>query len=162
MAFVQLDEKGDRSFTFYRKPGADLLLRPEEICYDRIDRCQVFHFGAVSLTDEPSRSATFSAAAYAKEAGKLISFDPNYRPFLWPNPEQAKEQMEKGAALADLLKVSEEEMTLLTGQQELAARFRTAFEHGAQPGAGVPGSSGGLFPNPAGNGAHGYLRRANG
>lgn len=121
LAFVQLDEKGDRSFTFYRKPGADLLLRPEEICYDRIDRCQVFHFGAVSLTDEPSRSATFSAAAYAKEAGKLISFDPNYRPFLWPNPEQAKEQMEKGAALADLLKVSEEEMTLLTGQQELAA-----------------------------------------
>lgn len=148
LAFVQLDEKGDRSFTFYRKPGADLLLRPEELRWEAIDRCQVFHFGAVSLTGEPSRLATFRAAEYAKEKGKLISFDPNYRPFLWPDPKEAREQMEKGAALADILKVSEEEMVLLTGQEDLETGSQRLFSMGPKLVLVSLGEKGAFFRSP--------------
>lgn len=124
LAFVQLDEKGDRSFSFYRKPGADMMLTSVEIGLELIDQCRIFHFGSVSLTDEPCRSATFAAAAYARQQGKCVSFDPNYRPLLWESEADAKEQMRKGVSMADILKVSEEELTLITGQ--------TDFEPGAQ------------------------------
>lgn len=124
LAFVQLDEKGDRSFSFYRKPSADMMLTSAEIRWELIDQCRVFHFGSVSLTDEPCRAATFEAAAYARQQGKRVSFDPNYRPFLWKSEADAREQMLKSIAMADILKVSEEELTLITGQ--------TDFESGAQ------------------------------
>ena len=89
-----------------------------------VDDCRVFHFGSVSLTDEPCRSAALETAAWAELRGKVISFDPNYRPFLWDSEEAAREQMLKGVGLADVLKVSEEEMTLLTGE--------TGWENGSQ------------------------------
>lgn len=121
LAFVHLKENGDRSFSFYRKPGADVLLRAEEVDARLVTHCRVFHFGSVSLTDEPCRSATLTAAAMAKEAGALISYDPNYRPLLWDSEAHAKAEMRKGLRLADIIKVSEEEMVLLTSERDLTA-----------------------------------------
>ena len=106
LAFVQLDSKGDRSFTFYRNPGADVMLTSAEVDRNLIDDAAIFHFGSVSLTSDPSRTATLEAARYARQQGKLVSFDPNYRPLLWEHPADAVVQMQEGVKLADLLKVS--------------------------------------------------------
>lgn len=130
LAFVQLDERGDRSFSFYRKPGADMMLDASEVRKDLIDRCRIFHFGSVSLTDEPCRSAAFEAVDYARKLGKLISFDPNYRPLLWENEEYAREQILLGVRMADILKVSDEEMTLITGQTDPALGTRALMKMG--------------------------------
>lgn len=119
LAFVHLDESGDRSFSFYRKPGADMRLTADEINKEIIDQCRIFHYGSVSLTDEPCRNAAFEAAAYAKKQGKLISFDPNYRSSLWISEDAARQQIKKAIATADILKVSEEEMFLITGETHL-------------------------------------------
>jgi fructokinase len=119
LAFVQLNGNGNRSFTFYRKPGADVLLRMSELKWELIENCGIFHFGSVSLTENPCRAAAYEAAARAKNLGKLVSFDPNFRPLLWGSESDALEQMSKGAALADLLKVSEEEMILLTRETDV-------------------------------------------
>ena len=120
LAFVQLDSKGDRSFTFYRNPGADVMLTSAEVNRNLIDDAAIFHFGSVSLTADPSRTATLEAARYARQQGKLVSFDPNYRPLLWEHPADAVVQMQEGVKLADLLKVSEEEMQLITNESDLA------------------------------------------
>lgn len=117
LAFVHLNSEGDRSFTFYRKPGADICLKASEVKKDIIDDCKIFHFGSLSLTDEPCRTATLETIRYAKEQGEMISFDPNYRPGLWESPLCAKEQMLNCIAMADILKVSEEEMELITGEK---------------------------------------------
>lgn len=93
LAFVTFDETGDRSFSFARKPGADTCLSFEEIDLSIIDESKAFHFGTLSLTDEPVRQTTQKAVTYAKEKGKLITFDPNLRLPLWKTPEAAKEQM---------------------------------------------------------------------
>ena len=93
LAFVALDEQGDRSFSFARKPGADTQLRPEEIDERIIRNSRIFHIGSLSLTDEPARSATHHALELAKEAGCVLSYDPNYRANLWPNVGAAMEQM---------------------------------------------------------------------
>ena len=118
LAFVQLDAQGDRSFSFYRKPGADVLLRPEDVDRERIRNTRIFHFGSLSLTDEPVRSATHLAVRTAREAGCIVSYDPNYRPPLWPSEAEAKAQMASMIPCADVLKVSEEEMALLTGDKD--------------------------------------------
>ena len=131
LAFVQLDENGDRSFTFYRNPGADRMLSAQEIKPALIDDCRVFHFGSVSLTHEPSRSATLYAAQYAKEQGKLVSFDPNYRAMLWDSEEEALEQIKKGIAIADVLKVSEEEAQLITGEKDPAGASQKLLSMGS-------------------------------
>lgn len=130
LAFVQLDEQGDRSFSFYRKPGADLMLQISDINVNLLTDSHIFHFGSVSLTDEPSRSTTFYAVNTAKKAGCMISYDPNYRPPLWSNAETAKEQMKAGLDLADIVKVSEEEMTLLTGKTDLHEGSEELAKHG--------------------------------
>ena len=91
LAFVHLDPSGDRSFSFYRKGCADVMLRSEEINYEIIDQAKAFHFGSLSFTDEPSRSAVEAAVRYAKAKGKLITYDPNYRPALWKNENEALE-----------------------------------------------------------------------
>lgn len=130
LAFVQLDQRGERSFSFYRKPGADLMLRVSEIPKEIVTGCRIFHFGSVSLTGEPSRGATLYAAEAAKKAGCIVSYDPNYRPPLWSGEGDAKEQMLAGLALADLVKVSEEEMALLTGETGLAEGSRALARRG--------------------------------
>ena len=115
LAFVTLDERGDREFSFARKPGADTCLRFEEVDLSLIDEARVFHFGTLSLTDEPARSATCQAVAYAKSKGKLITYDPNLRKPLWKDLEEAKKQLLWGLSQADVVKISDEEVEFLFG-----------------------------------------------
>lgn len=119
LAFVHLDGKGDRSFSFYRKPGADMLLTEKEVDIDLVKDTRIFHFGTVSMTHEPSRGATLHAVKTAKENGTLVSFDPNLRPALWNNLKEAKEMIEVGLGYADILKVSNEELEFITGLKDL-------------------------------------------
>ena len=115
LAFVTLDKTGNREFSFSRKPGADTCLEFEELNLNLIDRARVFHFGTLSLTDEPARSATYKAVSYAKSAGKLITYDPNLRKPLWNDPEEARAQMLWGMTMADVVKISDEEVEFLWG-----------------------------------------------
>lgn len=131
LAFVQLNENGDRSFSFYRNPGADMMLTADEVREDLIQDSHIFHFGSVSMTSEPARSATLHAAHLARRHGSIVSFDPNYRPPLWDDETTAKEQMLKGVALADIVKISEEELTLLTGDNDLEKGSLRLSESGA-------------------------------
>jgi len=113
LAFVTLDDKGDREFSFARKPGADTQLTFDEMDHALIDEAKVFHFGTLSLTDEPARSATVQAVTWAKEQGKLITFDPNLRKPLWKDLETAKQEMLWGLSMADVVKISDEEVEFL-------------------------------------------------
>ena len=113
LAFVTFDDKGDRSFSFARKPGADTQLRWEEVDKTMIDEAKVFHFGTLSLTGEPARTTTQKAVAYAGEQGKLITYDPNLRKPLWKTEEEAKEQILWGLYQADVVKISDEEVEFL-------------------------------------------------
>ncbi|WP_438495727.1 PfkB family carbohydrate kinase [Paenibacillus sp. IHBB 3054] len=119
LAFVHLKEDGDRSFSFYRNPGADMLLGIDDIDLEQIKDTKIFHFGSVSMTHEPSASATLKACIQAKENGALISFDPNLRPALWLDLEQAKIKIKEGLVLADIVKISEEELQFITGLTDL-------------------------------------------
>ena len=114
LAFVNIDENGERTFSFARKPGADTQLKKEELDQTLISGCRIFHFGSLSLTDEPAESATIEAVKMAKAAGVLISYDPNYRPSLWKSKEYAVKKMRSVIELVDVMKVSDEESTLLT------------------------------------------------
>lgn len=118
LAFVHLAEDGDRSFSFYRKCCADIMLQKSEVDLSMLDNTKAFHFGSLSFTDEPSRSTVLDMAEYAKKSGALITYDPNYRPALWPSEEEAAAAMTKGLQYADVLKVSEEEALLLTGEED--------------------------------------------
>ena len=115
LAFVTLDETGNREFSFARKPGADTQITGEDIPYQLIDEAKVFHFGTLSLTDEPARTATQKAVAYAKAKGKLITYDPNLRKPLWKSLDTAKEQIIWGMTQADVVKISDEEVEFLWG-----------------------------------------------
>ena len=115
MAFVSLDEHGNRDFSFARKPGADTCLKPEEVDGDLIADAKVFHFGTLSLTDEPAASATRIAVALAKEKGLLVSLDPNLRKPLWKREEDAKTAIEWSLRQADIVKISDEEIEWLWG-----------------------------------------------
>lgn len=115
LAFVELTDAGERSFSFARKPGADTCLRFDEVDKSIIENSRVFHIGSLSLTDEPARTATISAAKAAKRAGAIISYDPNYRAPLWESREKAIPQMRSALPLVDIIKISDEETALLTG-----------------------------------------------
>lgn len=115
LAFVTLDETGNREFAFSRKPGADTCVTYEELDLSLIDEAKVFHFGTLSLTDEPARSATYQAVAYAKSRGKLITYDPNLRKPLWKDLDTAREQILWGLKQADVVKISDEEVDFLWG-----------------------------------------------
>ena len=103
LAFVTIDAAGDRSFSFARKPGADTQLEFDEIELDLLADTRVFHFGTLSLTDEPSRSATVEAVKYAKSRGAMITVDPNLRPPLWGTLEDAKREILWGRGQADVV-----------------------------------------------------------
>ena len=115
LAFVTLDDSGDREFSFARKPGADTQLRFDEIDLSVIDASKVLHFGTMSMTNEPARDATYKAVEYAAGHGKLISFDPNLRKPLWNDLDEAKRQMLWGLRHADVVKISDEETEFLFG-----------------------------------------------
>ncbi|MBR3310341.1 MAG: carbohydrate kinase [Solobacterium sp.] len=118
LAIVLKKPDGDRDFAFYRKPGADIMLTEDEIDPDFIKEAKIFHFGSLSLTDEPVRSATKKAIAAAKEAGALISFDPNLREPLWETLDHAKEQIDWGMKQSDILKISDNEIIWFTGKED--------------------------------------------
>ena len=123
LAFVTLDGSGDRDFAFARKPGADTMLRFEEVNLSLIENCKAFHFGTLSLTDEPCITATKKSVEYAKKLGKLITFDPNLRLPLWKDVEFCKKQMLWGLSMADVVKISLEEVEFLFGlNQEQGAK----------------------------------------
>ena len=115
LAFVTLDDSGDREFSFARKPGADTQLRFDEIDLSVIDASKMLHFGTLSMTNEPARDATYKAVEYAAGHGKLISFDPNLRKPLWDDLDEAKRQMLWGLRHADVVKISDEETEFLFG-----------------------------------------------
>ncbi len=158
LAFVSLRADGERDFLFYRHPSADMLWRPEDVDYSVTGATRIFHFGSISLIDEPTRSATLAAIAHARAHGARISYDPNLRLPLWPSPTVAREGILLGWRVAEIVKVSEEELAFLTGSSDpTAARdlwhdrlqlvvvthgargctFLTADEIGAVPGFSV-------------------------
>ena len=130
LAFVKTAENGDRDFSFYRDPGADALLTPDEVPEDIIAGAKIFHFGSLSLTGEPVRSATQKAVTLARTEGCILSFDPNLRPPLWGSLEQAREQINWGLAQCDVLKISDDELLFLTGERDFdagAAKLNAQF-----------------------------------
>lgn len=124
LAFVHTFPDGDRDFSFYRNPGADMMLTKEEIQEDLIRNSKAFHFGTLSSTHEGVREATRYAIDVAKEAGCLISFDPNLRPPLWNTLEDARKEIEYGLSKADILKISDNEVEFLCGTSD--------YDEGAQ------------------------------
>lgn len=118
LAFVHTFPDGDRDFSFYRNPGADMMLTKEEIQEDLIRNSKVFHFGTLSSTHEGVREATRYAIDVAKEAGCLVSFDPNLRPPLWKTLEDARKEIEYGLSKADILKISDNEVEFLCGTSD--------------------------------------------
>lgn len=128
LAFVTLDETGNRSFSFARKPGADTRITLDDRAREMIKKTRCLHFGSLSLCAEPARTATMEAVALAKESGAWINYDPNYRDKLWPNPAAARREMLWGITQADSIKLSEEELEFLfdDGDGEYAAMRRLA------------------------------------
>lgn len=153
LAFVALDEKGDRSFSFARKPGADTQLYADEIDREMIASSKIFHVGSLSLTDEPARGTTLSALCLAKENGLVISYDPNYRAALWESREAAIEGMKLPLPFVDVIKISDEEGALLTGEKTVEDAARAFLEMGiscvlvtmGEKGAYVAGKNGACY-----------------
>ena len=128
LAFVHTYEDGDRDFSFYRNPGADMNLRAEEIDEDLIAKSRIFHFGSLSLTHPGVRKATKKALKAAKTAGCLITYDPNLRPPLWKTMEEAKEQIAFGMQWCDVLKISDNEIQWFTGKEDYDEGIRVLQE----------------------------------
>lgn len=123
LAFVKKLDNGDRDFSFYRNPGADMMLTEGDLPLEVIESCRVFHFGTLSMTHEGVRRATCKAIDCARKSGALIFFDPNLRPPLWDDLEEAREQIRYGLSRCDILKIADNELEFMTGQ--------TDFEEGA-------------------------------
>ena len=121
LAFVHNSENGDRDFSFYRNPGADMMLKAGELQENLIEKAKIFHFGTLSMTHKGVREATKKALDIAKKSGILISFDPNLREPLWDTLEEAREQVIYGLAYADVLKISDNEIQWLTGEKDYTA-----------------------------------------
>ncbi len=124
LAFVETLPGGDRNFSFYRNPGADMLLREEELREELLKDTKLFHFGTLSMTHEAVCRATKRAIAVAKENGAVLSFDPNLRPPLWSSLEEAKEQVAYGLSQCDILKISDNEIQWFTGETDFDAGIR--------------------------------------
>lgn len=144
LAFVKLSESGERSFSFARKPGADTQLSPDELDRALIAGSGIFHFGSLSLTGEPARSATMAAVRIARDAGSIIAYDPNYRPLLWKSQEEAMAQMRAPLPEVDLLKVSDDEIGLLADTEDLAQGAGRLVAQGVRCVAVTIGSQGTL------------------
>lgn len=132
LAFVSLADNGERTFSFARKPGADTMLRKEEVPEALIREAKIFHLGSLSLTNEPAKTATFFALETAKKAGCVISYDPNYRAPLWESREKAMKGMRSVLPYADVIKLSDEETDLLTPYQEPEQAGKYLIENGAK------------------------------
>lgn len=125
LAFVSLDESGERSFSFSRYKSADVNIEVSDIDFNAIKSSTVFHFGSLSLTDEPAKSTTLECVKFARANGVLVSYDPNYRPLLWESEETACREMASVLSMVDIIKISDEEIELIcnTSDLEEAATF---------------------------------------
>jgi fructokinase len=128
--FIALPDPDNAEFLFYRHPGADLMLRAEELDRELLSKAGIFHFGSVSLTAEPCRAATFEAARIARKAGALVSFDINYRPTLWENERSALSAFQAALELADLVKGNERELAMLVAAEDPQEACRAVAERG--------------------------------
>lgn len=128
LAFVHTFPDGDRDFSFYRSPGADMMLGVEDLNKEMIESCRIFHFGSLSMTDSGCREATKEAIKLAKAAGAVISFDPNLREPLWESLDAAKEQIAYGMGQCDILKISDNEIQWFTGEQDYEAGVKVLQE----------------------------------
>lgn len=124
LAFVETFVDGDRDFSFYRNPGADMMLNPDDVNEDVIRGARIFHMGTLSMTHEPVRSATCKAVAVGQSVQAMISFDPNIREPLWDDMEDAKEQTAFGLSVCDILKISDNEIQWFTGEQDFDAGIK--------------------------------------
>ncbi len=129
IALVHKLQNGDRDFSFYRNPGADMMLASGEVDFGLIGKSKIFHFGSLSMTDGPSREATKRAVETAEGAGLLRSFDPNLRPPLWNSEDEAKEQIRYGLAHCDILKISDNEIQWLTGREDFTDGVKELKKH---------------------------------
>ena len=152
LAFVSLEEDGNRTFSFYRKPSADLLYAPEQIDPAWFRDAFALHFCSVSLVDSPMRHAHLAAIAAAREAGVLVSFDPNLRFPLWPDKEMLRQTVLQFLPLAHILKISDEELEFLTGTADIEAALPQLFAGDVQLVLYTCGSKG----------AYAYTRTAQG
>lgn len=150
LAFVSLSPSGERSFAFARKPGADTRLRADELDGELLGQTAILHVGSLSLTDEPARTATLRAIETAKAAGAVISYDPNYRPLLWASEEAAIEQMRSILSSVDLIKISDEETALLTGEAAPEAAAQKLLGQGIPVVMVTLGAKGALVATRAG------------
>lgn len=119
LAFVHTAKDGDRNFSFYRNPGADMMLRWNEVEQSKLSDTEIFHFGTLSMTDEYIADVTMKAVKKAKESGAVISFDPNLRPPLWKDMEDARQRMWYGISQCDILKISDDEIAFLSGTEDI-------------------------------------------
>ena len=130
LAFVALRKDGGQDYCFYRNPGADTELAPEDISKDFISQGKIFHFGSLSLTANPVRAAAFKALKYAREAGLVISYDPNLRLSLWDSEERAREEIKQGLKVSDIVKVNREELSFITGENSVESGIKNMLKYG--------------------------------
>lgn len=130
LAIVSLDDRGERSFSFYRKDGADTKLTTNDADATFIEKFDIIHFGSVSLTDEPSASAIEHTVKSAKKLGKIVSYDPNYRPLLWSDEAVATAKMRALLKFIDIIKVSDEEALMLTGEGNIKSAAKSLLNEG--------------------------------
>ena len=145
LAFVSLTEKGDRDFVFYRNPGADELLKPEEVDENKFKNARVFHFGSLSLTRKESRRATKRAIEVSRENGLKVTMDPNIRLNLWSSPSRLKKLVKSLLPMVDMIKLSEEEVYFITGTEDLESGISKLTELGPSPVLVTLGSRGSLI-----------------
>jgi sugar/nucleoside kinase (ribokinase family) len=132
LAFVALKEDGGHDFLFHGKRGADELLSPDDLSQDYIADADVFHFGSITTIHDPARLATYEAVKFARDAGLMVSYDPNLRPALWPDLDVALDQMTLAMELVDVVKVSGEELEFLTGTKDLEAGAKALYDLGPE------------------------------
>ncbi|MGB5824505.1 MAG: carbohydrate kinase [Proteocatella sp.] len=151
LAFVSLSDSGERSFSFARKPGADTRLCASEVDIKLIEESRIFHFGSLSLTDNPAREATIFALEQAKKSDIIISYDPNYRPLLWKTREDAMEKMRSVLKYVDVIKISDEETQLVSGESEPVLAAKKLIELGIPLVAVTLGCEGAIVANKEGH-----------
>lgn len=152
LAIVHLFENGDRDFSFYRKPGADIMFGSDNLDENKIRQADIFHFGSLSMTDEPARSTTFRALNIAKDAGVIVSYDPNYRAPLWIDAQTAKDYMLRGIDYADILKIADNEVDFLFGSMPYQEAAAMLISRGIKLVFITLGSKGAVFANASGIG----------
>lgn len=154
MAIIALPDVNTAEFVFYRNPGADTRLTTAELDRALLEQTRAFHFGGVGLSAEPTRTTTHEAARIARAAGALVSFDVNYRPTLWKDREEARAHLSAAVPLADVVKLNEVELQLLTGSDEPPTASAALLEQGPRLVIVTMGARGSFFASRAG---HGYV-----